>query len=231
MRTITILITVLAVLVGAAEASAKTLRFNVSVYGVQRYTNTQTENDVDATDCFGARGTTISRSVVKFHTARPVHVKATRSGSYVNFQWPDSDLDIPVVADWEHSGESNREERQCVGSMGDGWIPDPLPIANNCHKTLTDHGYSLSMSGGKVEVTGGRSMAVTLDPFHGCPWGDMSLELYPAKARVRAAVIMDGMESELTLRGREHSHTDNPNGSGSSDTVKQTTVYVVFKRR
>jgi hypothetical protein len=61
---------------------------DVSLYGIQRYTKTQTETDVHPEKCFGARGTTISRSVVKFHTARPVRVKATFSPGYVSLASP-----------------------------------------------------------------------------------------------------------------------------------------------
>jgi hypothetical protein len=35
----------------------------------------------------------------------------------------------------------------------------------------------------------------------------------------------------VTLHGREHTHSENPDGSGTTDTVKQLTVYVTFKRR
>jgi hypothetical protein len=233
MRLLTLTFASLALLGAGATtaAQAKTQTFNVSLYGVQRFTDTQVEKDIHPDNCFGAQGTTTSRSVVRFHTAKPIRVKATRSGSYVNLQWPDTELEIPVIADWEHSGSSDRAQRSCLLLDDQGFQPDPPREEKNCHKTLDDRGYSLTMSGGKVEVTGDRAMIGPLDPFNGCPWGDMSLELYPAKARVRAAIIMDGAESELTLRGREHSHTDNPDGSGSSDTVKQTTVYVVFKRR
>ncbi len=232
MRTITIITAVLGLLLAAAQADAKALHFNVSLYGVQRYTDTQVENDVHPDNCFGAQGTTTSRSVVHFHTAKPVHVTAIRSGSYVQLIWPAGDVPIPVVADWEHSGDSDRAERSCLNLLDQGFQPDPPREATNCHETLTTKGYSLTMSGGKVEVAGTEeSLVVPLDPFHGCPWGDMSLGLYGAKVHARAAIIMDGEESELTLRGRQHTHSDNPDGSGSSDTVKQTTVYVVFKRR
>jgi hypothetical protein len=236
MRTIT-LITTLLVLLGVATATAAQARpitrtYNVSLYGVQRYTNTQTETDVHPEKCFGARGTTISRSVVKFHTAHPVRVTATFSPGYVSLAFPDSDLPVPVVADWEHNGETNREERSCVGSQGDGWIPVPIPIANNCHATLTDHGFGLTVRPSAIEASGTASMVVPLgDPFEGCPWGDQSLDLYDAKGNLHAALIRDSAQRQAVLHGREHSHSENPDGSGTSDVVKQTTVYVTFKRR
>jgi hypothetical protein len=236
MRTIT-LITTIVVLLGAATATVAqakpiTRTYNVSLYGVQRYTNTQTEADVHPDKCWGARGTTISRSVVKFHTAQPVRVKATFSPGYVSLAFPDDDLPIPVVADWDHNGETNREERSCVGSQGDDFLPVPIPIANNCHKTLTDHGFGLSVRPGGIEATGTASIVGPLgDPFEGCPWGDQSLDLYGAKAKLHAALIRDSAQQQAILRGREHQHSENPDGSGTSDIVKQTTVYVTFKRR
>jgi len=235
MRPITALLTALAALgIVSATASAKpvTKTYDVSLYGIQRYTSTQTENDVHPEKCFRTRGTTISRSVVKFHTARPVRVKATFSPGYVSLAYPDNDLPIPVIADWEHSGETNREESTCVGPQGDGWIPDPIPIANNCHKTLDNYGFNLTIRPGRVDASGTRSVVVPIgDPFGGCPWGDQSLRLYGAKANLHAALIRDSDQQQMTLRGREHDHAENPDGSGASDVVKQTTVYVTFKRR
>jgi hypothetical protein len=218
--------------IAAVPATAKTQTFNLSLYGIQRYTNTQVEKDIHPDNCFGAQGTTTSRSVVKFHTAKPIRVQATRSGNYVNLVFPsDNDPEIPVIADWEHSGTSDRAQRSCLILDDQGFRPDPPKPEKNCHQTLDDHGYSLSISGGKVEAVGGRSVVQSLDPFNGCPWGDMSLQLYTAKARIRAALITDSAESELILRGRTHTHSDNPDGSGSTDTVQQTTVYVVLKKR
>jgi hypothetical protein len=236
MRCISCLFSALALLgvVSATASAAKpvTKTYNVSLYGIQRYTNTQTENDVHPDKCFGARGTTISRSVVRFHTAKPVRVKATFSAGYVGLVFPDDDLPIPVIADWQHDGESNREERSCVGSQGDGWLPDPLPLANNCHATLDNHGFGISLSTNRIEVRGTSSIIPPLnDTFAGCPWGDQSIQLYAAKANVRAALIRDGAQSESILRGRERTHNENPDGSGVSDIVKQTTVYLTFKRR
>lgn len=235
MRLLTLTLTALA-LIGAAltataQAKPKTVSFNVSLYGIQRYTNTQVEKDVHPDNCFGAQGTTTSRSIVKFHTAKPIRVKATQSGGYVSLLWPDDDLQIPVVADWENSGDSDRAQRSCLVLDDQGFRPDPPRPERNCHETLHDHGYSLTMSGGTVSVTGATSMVPEIAPFDGCPWGDLSLELYAAKAHVRPSIIMHGEESQLTLRGRSHEHSDNPDGSGSNDTVEQTTVYVVFKRR
>jgi len=236
MRTITLISTILALLglaaATAAQAKPITRTYNVSLYGVQRYTNTQTEADVHPDKCFGARGTTISRSVVKFHTAHPVRVKATFSPGYVGLVFPDSDLPIPVVADWEHNGETNREERSCVGPQGDGWFPVPIPIANNCHKTLDNYGFNLTVRPSRVEASGSASTFVPIgDPFEGCPWGDQSLDLYDGKAKLHAALIRDSDKQQAILRGREHTHSENPDGTGTSDIVKQTTIYVTFKRR
>jgi hypothetical protein len=234
MRLITLLLIALTgVGVVSATASAKpvTKTYNVSLYGVQRYTNTQTEADVHPEKCFGARGTTISRSIVNFHTARPVRVRATFSPGYVSLRFPESDLPIPVIADWEHNGETNREERSCDGSQGDAWYFDPPPIPVNCHKTLDNHGFNLNVRPGQVEVSGTASTFVPIgNPCEGCPWGDQSIELYGAKAKLHAALIRDSDQQQAVLRGREHTHSENPDGSGSTDMVKQQTVYVTFKR-
>jgi hypothetical protein len=235
MRLITLLLTALVLAgLGSATANAKpiTKTYDVSLYGVQRFTNTQTEADVHPEKCWGSRGTVISRSVVKFHTARPVRVKATFSPGYVSLAFPGNDVPIPVVADWEHNGETNREERSCVGPQGDGWILDPVPIANNCHKTLDNYGFNLNVRPNRVEASGTASMVVPIgNPFEGCPWGDQSIRLYGAKANLHAALIRDSDQQQAILRGREHDHSENPDGSGTTDTVKQLTVYVTFKRR
>ncbi len=69
------------------------------------------------------------------------------------------------------------------------------------------------------------------DQFAGCPWGDRSLQLYPATVRTDPRTIVDAAQTQVILRGRVHSHYDSPDGSGSTDRVEQTTVYVTFKRR
>ncbi len=160
MRTIT-LTTIALALVSAvtATATAATPRahtFNVSLYGIQRYTDTETEVDVKPDDCWGARGTTTSRSIVRFHSTAPVRVKASVSSGQLQIDWPRraDGLSIPIVADWGHSGESDRETRSCVGSQGDGWIADPPVPATNCHATVTDRGFGLEVSRRSIATRG-----------------------------------------------------------------------------
>jgi hypothetical protein len=219
------------VAIPAADATAHPVRvtFKVSLYGVQRYTSTSVRKEQVPDNPFDSRGTLISRSVVRFKTPKPRLATFTGDASYVNIDWKDDELvDLPVLADFNHFGSTNVEV--ATGDPdGARWEPGVVPtVPANCHQTLDWLGYSLSMSSGRAEVLGGAGLVPIGDPFAGCPYGDLSKDLYPAKGRVSIGALLRDEKSEFTLRFKDTLHSQSNTTTG--DVVKRATVYVVLKR-
>jgi hypothetical protein len=217
---------------GAATAQAEPQKatFNVSLYGVQHYDDHSVKRENPAMLSFDDRGTVDSRSVVTFHTTRPVRAVLTRQAGSISIRWlGDDEMDLPVIADFTHSGETVMEQRTGIVAGGPQWEIVPPPLAANCSATLDNLGFGLSLSGSRVTASATSSIVVPVkDPFNGCPYGDRSGGLYSAKGRTSPSALMEGRETEMILRGKDHSHYDYE--LSTSDTRKRTTIYVTFRR-
>lgn len=234
MRLLTITALALAALPVAGSAAQvtppETARFKIALHGVQRYASVHQEHAVHPERCYDSRGETISRTVVRFHTKRAARATLSGDRTYVAFRWSDPDLPIQVVADWTHSGAWNREVKSCAGT-GQLWNPDVPPVVRNCHATLRNKGFMLSIVGDRVTAGGTQSIVPDVGPlFEGCPYGDTSLRLYDAKGTVDTMALLRGRETELVLRGKERERSEDPEGAGSTVVTRRTTVYVTLTR-
>ncbi|HEY8584843.1 MAG TPA: hypothetical protein VIL49_17915 [Capillimicrobium sp.] len=196
---------------------------------MQRYENKGTVRENPDMETENERGTSVSRSEVRFHTDRPVRAVLTRTGSYVTIDWPRSDdAPLPVTASFAHSGSIDKEIVSGLENGKPRWIPVPPPLERNCSATLR-LGFDVSFDGSRVEAGGAGGLVVPVgDPFNGCPWGDVSGALYTAKGRTSIGALMRGRETELVLRGREGERDST--ALYDTEWKKRTTVYVTFKR-
>lgn len=238
MRSTILTLTALAALVAPAGALAQigesdipdlpasgSATFKVSLYGVQRFESVSSRQEKPGPGAFDERGTTESRSEVKFHTKQPARAVISRKAGYVSLRWlTKRDVPLPVSATFVHSG---KDERETTNLTADEWSRIPPPEAKNCEATL-ELGFGLSVSGKRLEATQASDLVVPLDPFNGCPWGDRSMGLYTAKGKLPYGELLESPETRIVLRGREKS--DAKGELYTSSLRKQTTVYVTFKK-